>query len=74
MKSHNCIDTIELSPAPTSFGRPPWIRQVMHRVARWIETSRQRRQLAALDDAALKDIGLTRSDVSIEIYKPFWRP
>jgi uncharacterized protein YjiS (DUF1127 family) len=36
--------------------------------------ARQRRDLAALSDHNLRDIGLTRGDVEIEIGKPFWRP
>jgi uncharacterized protein YjiS (DUF1127 family) len=38
------------------------------------ERARQRRQLAGLSDAMLRDIGLTRSDVDAETRKPFWRP
>jgi uncharacterized protein YjiS (DUF1127 family) len=33
---------------------------------------RQRRRLARLDDAALRDIGLTRSDARQEADKPLW--
>ncbi len=74
MKNQHCIDTI-LSPVPpSSFGLPPWIGQVMHVLTRWIERSRQRRQLAELSDAALRDIGLSRLDVRTEIEKPFWTP
>lgn len=72
MKSQNCIDTIASPTSSPSFGLPPWARRVTHVLARWIERSHQRRQLAALNDAALKDIGLTRSDVRIEIEKSFW--
>lgn len=72
MKNPNCIDTIAPPTATPSFGLPPWIRRVMHVFVRCIERSRQRRQLAELGDAALKDIGLTRIDVRIEIEKPFW--
>lgn len=39
----------------------------------WRETRRQRKHLAALDDTALKDIGLSRSDVAAELRKPVWR-
>ena len=39
----------------------------------WQETWRQRKHLAALDEAALKDIGLTRADVAAELKKPVWR-
>jgi uncharacterized protein YjiS (DUF1127 family) len=39
----------------------------------WIERSRQRRELAALRDYELRDIGLTRADAEREYGKPFWR-
>jgi uncharacterized protein YjiS (DUF1127 family) len=32
-----------------------------------------RRQLAAFDDTALRDLGITRSDAACEAAKPFWR-
>ncbi len=34
---------------------------------------RERRGLQSLDDATLKDIGLSRADVEGELSKPFWR-
>ena len=34
--------------------------------------SRQRRQLATLDVAALEDMGLSREDVTTEASRPFW--
>lgn len=40
----------------------------------WRERARQRRQLQALSDHMLRDIGLTRGDVYAEASKPFWRP
>ena len=33
---------------------------------------RSRRALAALDDAALKDVGLARHDATREAARPFW--
>jgi uncharacterized protein YjiS (DUF1127 family) len=39
----------------------------------WQERARDRTRLEALDDAALKDMGLSRADVSREIEKPVWR-
>lgn len=33
----------------------------------------ERMHLASLDDAALKDVGLSRSDVQAELDAPFWR-
>jgi uncharacterized protein YjiS (DUF1127 family) len=46
---------------------------VLRGVAESLRRARQRRDLAALSDHNLRDIGLTRGDVEIEIGKPFWR-
>ena len=43
-------------------------------VFEWQERARQRYHLESLDDHLLKDIGLSRADVSREVSKPFWRP
>jgi uncharacterized protein YjiS (DUF1127 family) len=40
----------------------------------WQERAAERRSLAALDDAALKDVGMTRAAAVEEWSKPFWRP
>jgi len=40
----------------------------------WYERNRQRRHLARLDDRLLRDIGLDRATVELEVMKPFWRP
>ena len=50
---------------------PP--RELLGLVALWRQRARQRSQLARLDDALLKDIGLTRCDAEMEAAKPFWR-
>jgi uncharacterized protein YjiS (DUF1127 family) len=39
----------------------------------WLERSRQRRQLANLDNRLLADIGLDSAHRDVEIGKPFWR-
>jgi uncharacterized protein YjiS (DUF1127 family) len=39
----------------------------------WQERTRMRRGLAMMDDRLLRDIGLTRDDVRLELRKPFWR-
>jgi uncharacterized protein YjiS (DUF1127 family) len=39
----------------------------------WVERRRERRALLELDDALLKDIGLSRADALREASKPFWR-
>ena len=43
------------------------------RLLQWLGVWRQRKHLAGLDDAALKDIGLSRADVAAELRKPVWR-
>ncbi|UQY34540.1 DUF1127 domain-containing protein [Pseudomonas fulva] len=42
-----------------------WLKNRVARVRRW-------QQLASLSDAALKDLGLNRSEVFKEIQRPFW--
>jgi uncharacterized protein YjiS (DUF1127 family) len=42
--------------------------------AQWHARTRERGALAMLDERGLHDIGLSRADISREIYKPFWRP
>jgi uncharacterized protein YjiS (DUF1127 family) len=39
----------------------------------WLERRRQRRALAGLSDAMLKDIGVTRAAAEHEAGKPFWQ-
>jgi uncharacterized protein YjiS (DUF1127 family) len=86
MKSGDCIDTIR----PTAHrpltvqivalvwfaGRQLgwWLGQGCEAVLTCAERVRQRRQLAELNDYMLRDIGLTRADVSAETRKPFWQP
>ena len=42
-------------------------------VSHWRDRARQRRQLAYLDDRALRDIGVDRTTARIEAAKTFWR-
>ncbi|WPP47142.1 DUF1127 domain-containing protein [Pseudomonas sp. AN-1] len=51
---------------------PPWWRRAWQKVRRWRQLARQRRQLAMLSDATLKDIGLSRADIWVESHRPFW--
>lgn len=39
----------------------------------WLERAQERRALASLSDSQLKDVGLSRADISREIDKSFWR-
>ena len=53
------------------------LRQPLSRIfatlRKWRQRSRERAELARLDDRMLCDIGITRCDVWDEINKPFWR-
>jgi uncharacterized protein YjiS (DUF1127 family) len=39
-----------------------------------LERQRTRRDLACLDDRMLRDIGLSRYEVELELRRPWWRP
>jgi uncharacterized protein YjiS (DUF1127 family) len=43
------------------------------KVREWRQRSRERAQLAVLDDRMLRDIGLTHADREFLANKPFWR-
>lgn len=62
--------------APSIFWRRPLPRinlgLLWLRLRRWQQLARERRQLAMLDDVALKDLGLSRADVMRESERPFW--
>lgn len=67
----NYIDTIGLIRRSLSVSAG--LQRLPGLLALWGERSRQRQALAALDDRALRDIGLNRSDALEEVRKPFWR-
>ena len=50
----------------------PIATHLLYLLSTWFDRARQRRQLHALDDRMLKDIGLTRADVDFEMGKRFW--
>jgi uncharacterized protein YjiS (DUF1127 family) len=45
-----------------------------HIVKIWLARWHGRRELRALDDGTLQDVGISRADVVREADKPFWRP
>ena len=50
---------------------PRW-DQLKLRISEWQRRARSRRELEALSDATLRDIGITRCDAHREMNKPFW--
>jgi uncharacterized protein YjiS (DUF1127 family) len=58
-------------PAPRA---ARWWPIIVSTLALWRHRSRSRRQLAALGDRELADIGLSRADRRIECQKRFWEP
>lgn len=56
------------STRPLGHARVGWISRIAQHVAAW----RQRQHLVRLDDAALKDIGLTRHQVDAEARRAIW--
>lgn len=51
----------------------PLIARTTARLEDWRTVRAGRRQLMALDDRLLKDIGISRCDAEHEFRKPFWR-
>ncbi|MGG5819051.1 DUF1127 domain-containing protein [Falsiroseomonas sp. HW251] len=61
-----------IAAAPRTDDRRP-LEGASRILAVWIERVTQRRRLARLSDASLKDIGISRCDALREASKPFWR-
>jgi uncharacterized protein YjiS (DUF1127 family) len=66
----SCSSDISVRPRPASVVGLRLLARVWGRLA---DRARQRRQLARLDEDALRDIGLSVGDVKGEARKPFWR-
>jgi uncharacterized protein YjiS (DUF1127 family) len=54
--------------------RKSGLPRLLLQLEEWVERHRQRRALLALNDHAVKDIGLSYADAWREGGKPFWRP
>ena len=84
MKHHDCIDTIgqvSRRPARSPAVARLWVawlasrlQRLPHRLPVWLDRSRQRRDLGAMDDRMLRDIGVSRSAAFAETRKWFWQP
>jgi uncharacterized protein YjiS (DUF1127 family) len=49
------------------------VKQVGETLHIWRDRVRERRELARFTDRELRDVGLTWSDIALEVKKPFWR-
>ncbi len=49
------------------------VARAAERIDEWQARSRSRRELMALDERTLQDIGFSRGDAYMEYSKPFWR-
>jgi uncharacterized protein YjiS (DUF1127 family) len=47
--------------------------RTLARLGQWRRRSRDRAQLARLDDRMLADIGISRAEAEFLVNKPFWR-
>lgn len=48
------------------------LQRAWKQLKRWYEVAEQRRMLASMPDATLKDLGLSRADVEQEVQRSFW--
>ncbi len=69
--------TAPRSPLASRIGflpaRSGLIAAIVDRVIDWQERARSRVLLGRLDDRMLRDMGISRADVDLEVTKPFWR-
>ncbi|SED69213.1 DUF1127 domain-containing protein [Bradyrhizobium erythrophlei] len=49
------------------------VKQVSDTLHTWRDRVRRRRELAQWTDRDLHDVGLSWSDIALEVTKPFWR-
>lgn len=65
--------SLDMSLDITTRSRPRlrW-SQVKKDLAEWRHRARSRRELMNLDDAVLRDIGVSRCSAGFEASKPFW--
>lgn len=54
-------------------GLAPVLTRAVEAPVDWVARMRDRRQLASLSDAMLKDIGVSRADAEHEVGKHFWQ-
>jgi uncharacterized protein YjiS (DUF1127 family) len=66
-------DRLGTVPSRANPNKPPRGLRLLARLYEFARRIRSRRMLSTLDDSALRDIGVTRSEAEQEAAKPFWR-
>lgn len=59
---------------PRLAGPNHYVTRFVAALQRWHERARERRQLLAMTDRDLRDLGISRVDAWREANKPLWRP
>ncbi|MDH5354689.1 MAG: DUF1127 domain-containing protein [Gammaproteobacteria bacterium] len=74
-KMYHIIDDLAISEAIYSIVRrsEEAVNSLMNTLKVWSARAADRRQLAQMNDRLLADIGLSRSDIYVEVNKHFWQ-
>ena len=83
MTRQNCTDTMSKSVTMSPTWRD-WLndgkrllaadaRRSWSLIKAWDKRSRQRNEIKNLSDDILNDIGVSRTEINREAYKPFWK-
>ncbi|HVM85124.1 MAG TPA: DUF1127 domain-containing protein [Candidatus Binatia bacterium] len=73
MSSKTWSETGRRTPTSDRDGTEDILHAFLRRFAMTFRHARERRDLANLSEHSLRDIGLTRADVDLELRKPVWR-
>jgi uncharacterized protein YjiS (DUF1127 family) len=68
------MSVINLGSSTVGYRRSGWGEQLKILMVRWRQRIRSRYELMSLNEADLRDIGMTRGEAELESSKPFWLP
>jgi uncharacterized protein YjiS (DUF1127 family) len=68
------MSVMNLGSSAVGDRRSRWGEQFKTLVVRWRQRFRSRYELMNLNEADLRDIGMTRGEAELESSKPFWLP
>ncbi len=71
-KGYAIAAPISRSGSGARFTLASLLAKAWKQVKRWNELAAQRRLLASMPDATLRDLGLSRADLEQEVERPFW--